>query len=244
MNHTKLSISKRIWVCHVTVSVLILIFAALACIGMARVILPGQSWQADMIALVWPESSPQEELQFALGRLRRCADTYTTEENDELQEACGILEQRGIAVAVCQDGQIVYATKDSNPWQTITSAQQTFALQQTGIDTVNPNTDTAAMIWKKNALAYMYLSRNTGVQVAAVSQENILMPQAYKGMYPLHIRQTCVWLSAVWLCISGLLLWIVLSKRMMTHMMQYIQLRCSVQTGKRHRFHQHQDSDC
>lgn len=223
MNHTKEFISTRIWVCHVAVSVLILAFTVLACIGAARVILPGQTWQADMIALVWPENSPQEALQFALGRLRRCADTYTQEENEELQEQCGVLEKLGITVAVYQDGQIVYATADSDPRQTIASAQQTVALQPTGRNTVNPDTDTAAMIWKENALAYMYMSRDTGVHIAAVSQKYIAMPHAYKGMYPLHIKQTSVWLIGALLCISSLMLWIVLSKRMVKHMVQYVQ---------------------
>lgn len=234
MKHTNVSKLARIWICHVTMSVLLLVFAVLACIGIARVILPGQTWQADMMALVWPESSPQEKLQFALGGLRRCADTYTADEQGELQERCRVLENQGLAVAVYQDGQIVYATDGSDPWQTVAAAQKKIAGQQTGTDTVNPDTDTAAMIWKENTLAYLYMSRSTGVQVAAVSQEAIAMPRAYKGMYPLHMQQTWVWLSIVWLCISCFLVWIVLSKRIIKKMIPYVPLRLDMQQQKRH----------
>lgn len=233
MNHTNVSISKRIWVRHITMSVLILAFTVLACIGAARVILPGQTWQADMIALVWPENSPQEKLQFALGGLRRCADTYTADKQGELQERCRVLENQGLAVAVYQDGQIVYATDGSDPWQTVAAVQKKIAGQQTGTDTVNPDTDTATMIWKENTLAYLYMSRSTGVQVAAVSQEAIAMPREYKGMYPLHMQQTWVWLSIVWLCISCFLVWIVLSKRLIKKMIPYVPLRLDMQQQKR-----------
>ena len=173
----------------------------------------------------------------------KSADTYTADEQGELQERCRVLENQGLAVAVYQDGQIVYATDGSDPWQTIAAAQKKIAGQQTGTDTVNPDTDTAAMIWKENTLAYLYMSRSTGVQVAAVSQEAIAMPREYKGMYPLHMQQTWVWLSIVWLCISCFLVWIVLSKRIIKKMIPYVPLRLDMQQQKQHGSGHRQDRD-
>lgn len=46
------------------------------------------------------------------------------------------------------------------------------------------------MLWKDNTLAYQYISRKTGVQVAVLSHVAIPMFREYKGLYPLRMQKT------------------------------------------------------
>ena len=88
------------------VSVWILACVMATGIGIARIVLPGQSWQADMMSFIATESSPQGAIQFELGRLRMYADTYKQGQNEDIQDCSQILEAQGITVAVSQDGRL------------------------------------------------------------------------------------------------------------------------------------------
>ncbi len=221
---------RRVWLHAMVVSVCMILCMIAIGIGIARLVLPGQSWQADMMNFIEADSSPQGRFQAELSRLRVYADTYRPEENEDIQDCSQILEAQGITVAVSQDSRIIYATPGSDPKQTVAGVEKTVSWKPNGTDTVKPNIDTAAMLWKDNTLAYQYISRKTGVQVAVLSH-TISMPREYKGLYPLRMQRTWICLFITWLGLSGLLVWVILSKRFMRHMLPYIQLYCNVQTN-------------
>ena len=231
MKHSNVWILRRMCFGAMIVSVWILACVMATGIGIARIVLPGQSWQADMMSFIATESSPQGAIQFELGRLRMYADTYKQGQNEDIQDCSQILEAQGITVAVSQDGRLVYATSGSDPSQTVAGVEKSLSWQPRGSDTAKPDMDTAAMLWKDNTLAYQYISRKTGVQVAVLSHAAIPMFREYKGLYPLRMQKTWVCLFVAWLGLSGVLVWIVLSKRFMRHMLPYVQLYCNAQTN-------------
>ena len=185
---------RRVWLHAMVVSVCMILCMIAIGIGIARLVLPGQSWQADMMNFIEADSSPQGRFQAELSRLRVYADTYRPEENEDIQDCSQILEAQGITVAVSQDSRIIYATPGSDPKQTVAGVEKTVSWKPNGTDTIS-------------------------------------MPREYKGLYPLRMQRTWICLFITWLGLSGLLVWVILSKRFMRHMLPYIQLYCNVQTN-------------